>query len=326
MPLKSIKKLPKITSRKSVPEFFINAFYESKFRDNLFVIKAGGKVIEDDRALRVLLGDIQELSLLGIKILLIYGGGRALDEACEQRGLEIQKHQGRRITNRATMDVMQDIIGGRLSIKVQQEMGRARLEGLSLNAIPPDWMRVSFRPKNPIDFGYVGDVETVSARPIMRLFKSVNFIACPCLAYTYEEMESVNINADTIATELAVGLGAHKLVFLSDVDGVDVDGKTAFIITAEEIPALIKKGTVNGGMQVKLENCEKALRSDVRRIHLISGLRKHALRSEIFEPVGPGTMLITENERENYLNEVEAQKVLERQRDAAKSQKRKVKS
>ena len=108
-----------------------------------------------------------------------------------------------------------------------------------------------------------------------------------------------------------MGTRADKLIYLSDVDGVEVNGETAFIITAEEIPKLISNGTATGGMKVKLENCERALMAGVARIHLISGLRENALKKEIYESVGPGTMLLLEEERHSYMNEIEAQKVIE---------------
>ena len=113
--------------------------------------------------------------------------------------------------------------------------------------------------------------------------------------------------------QLAAEMKAHKLIFLSDVDGVQIGGKTAPVITRQEIPALIQDGTATGGMRVKLENCFAALNGGVKRIHLISGLRRDALKKEIYEPVGPGTMLFDEAERESYRNEVEAQKVIEAQ-------------
>ena len=104
-----------------------------------------------------------------------------------------------------------------------------------------------------------------------------------------------------------------KLIFLADVDGVKIGGQTAEVITAEQIDGYITDGTATGGMKVKLENCKAALDAGVRRIHLLSGLRENALRSEIYEPVGPGTMLFTEAERASYENEVEAQKLVEGQ-------------
>jgi acetylglutamate kinase len=305
--------MKKKIQKSKVPNFFINAFYESKFKDNLFVIKAGGKIIEDDKALDNLISNISDLTLHGIKVLLVYGGGRALDEAAAARKIPVNKKDGRRLTDRATMDLMKEVVGGTLSLRVNESMARCNLPGVSLNAVPADWMRVALRPKKPIDYGFVGDVQSVQSRPIARMFKITNFVACACLGITQDGV-TCNINADTIATELAIGAKAHKLIFLSDVDGVDIGGKTAFMITAEEIPGLIKKGIVKDGMRVKMESCQRALDAGVRRIHLISGLRRDSLKKEIYEPVGPGTMLIKESERQSYMNEVEAQKVLEAQR------------
>ena len=298
---------------RNMPEFFINAFYESKFRDALFIVKAGGKIIEDDAARHNLIEDIRDLTLHGIKVLLIYGGGRALDVASQAHGIEVRKHEGRRITDKPAMELMKQVVGGSLALSLYETMAQKNLDGITCNAVPHDWMDVKLRPKTPVDFGYVGDIHAVHARPIHRLFKTVDFIATPCLAYA-SDGGVCNINGDTIATELAIGTKASKLVFLSDVDGVKINDETAFVITAEEIPALIANGTVYGGMQVKLENCKRAVESGVKRIHLINGLKDHALKKEIYEPVGPGTMMKTESERESYMNEVEAQKLIEKRK------------
>lgn len=296
--------------KRKMPNFFINAFYESKFKDSLFIVKAGGKVIEDDAALDNLIRNIKDLTMHGIKVLLVYGGGRAMDEVAESRGITIQKHEGRRVTDAQSLKVMKDVLGGQMSLKVYETMAKNELQGLCLNAVPSEWMDVNLRPKEPIDFGFVGDVKKAHSRPLRRLFKVVDFIATPCLSWA-NDGTLCNINADTIATEIAMATKADKLIFLSDVDGVKIKDETAFIITAEQIQGYIDDGTAYGGMRVKLENCRRALEAGVKRIHLINGLRDDALKKEIFEPVGPGTMLIMESERCNYLNEVEAQKVLE---------------
>lgn len=297
-------------SKTRMPKFFINAFYESKFRDALFIVKAGGKIIEDDKALDNLVRNIKELSIHGIKVLLVYGGGAAVDEALKKKSISVEKHKGRRITDAKTFEVFKDVIGGQLSLKVYEAMARNEANGLSLNAVPPDWLDVSLRKSKDIDYGFVGDIHQGHGRPVKRLFKTYDFVAVPCLCWA-SDGTLCNINADTIATELAVATTANKLVFLSDVDGVKINDETAFIITAEQIQGYIDDGTATGGMQVKLENCRRALESGVKRVHLINGLRENALRNEIFEPVGPGTMLIMESERQHYMNEIEAQKVIE---------------
>lgn len=298
-----------VKKQKKLPDFFINAFYESKFRDNLFIVKASGQVIEDESALDNLIANIRNLTVFGIKVILIYGHGGLMDRAVEARGVGTKRKDGRRVTDKATIDIMKEVVGGDLSLRVYQSMFRSGLNGLSFNAVPSDWLRVDLRPKKPVDYGFVGDIKEVYRRPILRLLKTSNFIACPCLTMS-REGHLVNINADTISTELAIGLCAHKLIFLSDVDGVKIDGKTAFMITDSEIPELIEKGIATGGMKVKLENCLKALQSGVQRIHLINGLREDALHKEIFESVSPGTMILMDSERQNYLNEVEVQKAI----------------
>lgn len=292
-----------------LPDFFINAFYESKFRDNLFIIKASGAVIEDETARENLLSNIRDLTLRGIKVILIYGGGKAIDAALNERGIDIKKDQGRRITDADTMQVIREVIGGDLALGVYETMHMNNLNGLSFNAVPADWMTVNLRPKTPIDFGFVGDIHDINTRPILRQLKHTDFIASPCIAVS-EEGSLCNINADTIAVALATGLKADKLIFMSNVDGVQIEGETAMMITSGEIPALIKDGIVTDGMRVKMENCADALAAGVKRIHLINGLRENALQKEIFESVSPGTMILPEDERESYMNEVEVQKVI----------------
>lgn len=296
-------------ARKKVPQEFINAFYHSRFKDNLFVIKAGGKVIEDDRARDNLMRNIRELTLNGIKVILIYGGGKAMDAEAQKRGVETVKKENRRVTDAATLEIMKDVVSGRMAVSVSESMAKASLPGYSFNCVPNDWMKIELRSKDPIDYGFVGDIKDVSKRAITRPLRVVSFVATSCLAIT-DDGQAVNINADTVATKIAIGAQAHKLIFMSDVDGVQIKGETALMITAEQIPGLIADGTATGGMQVKLENCLKALEAGVKRIHLINGLREDALKKEIYESVSPGTMIFKEAERQNYINEVEAQKAI----------------
>ncbi|MGH1398463.1 MAG: hypothetical protein ACRBCT_04535 [Alphaproteobacteria bacterium] len=298
-----------MSKKNKIPQFFINGFYESKFKDNLFVIKAGGKIVEDEAALESLLSNIRALNHVGIKVLLIYGGGRAIDELAAARGVEVKKTGGKRITDAANMQVVKEVLGGDLSLRVSSAMARVKLDGLSLNTIPADWADVELRPKCEGD-DFTGGIKSVDARNINRVMRSYNFIACACMAIC-DNGAICNINADTIATQIAIGVKAHKLIFLSDVDGVNIGGETAHLITDAQIDGYIADGSVTGGMQVKLESCKDAMNAGVKRIHLINGLRENALQSEIFESTGPGTMLIPENAREAYDNEVATQRIIE---------------
>ncbi len=291
-----------------LPEFFINAFYESKFRDNLFIVKASGAVIEDEKARASLIRNIRELTLQGIKVILIYGGGKAMDDESARRGIDVKKIDGKRINGPENIDVLKHVVGGDLSLLVSSEIAKNGVSALSFNAIPSNWAEIALKPKCKGD-DYTGALEKVYARPVRRLFKSADFIACACIGVTADG-SVCNINADKIANALATGLMADKLIFMSNVDGVKVNGETAMMITSDEIQGLIDDGTVTDGMRVKMENCAEALNAGVKRIHLINGLRDNALHAEIFESVGPGTMLLKEEERENYMNEVNVQKAI----------------
>lgn len=306
--------------KSSIPNFLIEAFYEGRFKGNLFIVKAGGKIIEDRASLDNLLSNIRDLTLHGIKVLLVYGHGRAVDERLKERRIEVKKINGRRVTDAPTLGVIQEVVGGLLSMNVAGSMARNRLPGICLASVPADFMDVQLRSAKPVDFGFVGDVKAVKDGPIRALFKVTNFIACSCLGVT-PAGQVCNINADTVATQCAIGLKAHKLIFLSDVDGVLINGKVAEMLTVEDIPVLVKKGIVTGGMHVKLDNCAAALKNGVRRIHLINGLRKDALKKEIYEPVGLGTMLILDEEREVYAREIAVQWALERHKKRKKKAK-----
>lgn len=293
----------------TIPRFVLNAFYESKFQGNLFVIKAGGKVVEDPEALNNLIGNCRELTLHGIKVLLIYGGGRAMDEESARRGIEVRKQDGLRINAAENINVLKHVVGGDLSLAIAAAMAQKNLNGLSLNAVPHDWMDVFPAPKTKGD-EFTGGMGEVNKRPIDRAFRMTNFIACACIGVCAPSGDICNINADRLARQLAIGVNADKLIFLSDVDGVLIDGHTLSMISSTEIKDYIKEGQITGGMKVKLENCLEALDAGVKRIHLINGLRRDSLKSEIYESVGPGTLLIRDDDHQAYMNEMATQKLL----------------
>lgn len=296
----------------------IKEFYRTKYKGSLFVVKVGGRAITDDKSRISLLSNIKDLTDSGIKVLLIYGGGHAIDDALKAEGIEPRKVNGRRITTAPAISVIQKVMAGDLGFRVSSTMADLGLHGLTLSNIPPGWGQLAFREReNPADYGYDGVFEAVFADQIGRIFEAISFIACPCTGVSAKS--AVNINADNVAVALAEGVHARKLIFMSDVDGVMKDGKVIPLITDAEIPGLIESGVAQGGMQVKLENCLHALKKGVRRIHLINGFRENALAEEIYDAIGPGTMIIREVDRESYLNEIETQKAIEKPKSMKKS-------
>lgn len=284
-------------------------FYQAKYRDSLFVVKAGGRLIADDDARRQLLSDIKELTEAGIKVLLVYGGGNAIDEGLAEVGIEPRKIEGRRVTGPNEMKVVKRVMGGDLAYRIASTIAEIGLYGLTLSTLPPSWLDIYPVPRdNDDDFGYDGRINSADAEKVLAAFTGVPFISVPCQSATAKD--GININADNVAVALAVGTKSRKLIFLSDVDGVLIDGKTAPFLTDNDIPGLIADGTVTGGMQVKLENCCDALNKGVNRIHLLDGFRPNALLSEVYDSVGPATMVIREEDRQSYLNEIKAENVI----------------
>ena len=285
-------------------------FYQAKYKGSLFVVKAGGRIITDDTARQSLLEDIKSLTTSGIKILLVYGGGQAIDDALNVDGISPRKENGRRITGAKEIEIVKKVLVADLGFRIARNMAEMDLHGLCLNGLPAGWVNIGLRERESADdFGYDGTISEVYADQVRRVFDAINFVATPCIGISYKN--GVNINADNVAVALAAGIQSRKLIFLSDVDGVKVDGKVAPFLTDKEIPELIKNGTVTDGMQVKMENCLHAMQSGVKRIHLLDGFRHHALTHEVYESEGPATMIIREEDREAYLNEVAAEQAIQ---------------
>lgn len=290
-------------------------FYRAKYKGSLFVVKAGGRIITDDAARTSVLKDIKDLTSSGVKVLLVYGGGNAIDEALHQANIEPRKVNGRRITGPREIKIVQSVLSADLGFRISGTMAGLDMHGLCLSALPSGWANILIRPRDDKeDEGYDGTIKAICADQVRRIFDAVSFVATPCIGITNKN--GVNINADNVAVALAAGIQSRKLIFLSDVDGVLVDGKTAPFITDKEIPTLIENGTVTGGMRVKLENCLQAMQSGVKRIHLLDGFRHNALTREIYESEGPATMIIRDEDRQAYLNEVAAEKVIQAEYEA----------
>lgn len=288
----------------------IAEYYRSKYKGSLFVVKAGGRVIMDDENRHSLLSNIKDLNDAGIKVLLIYGGGTAIDAALKSAGITVKKVDGRRVTTKEAIPHIQNVMAGDLGFRISRTMADIGLHGLTLSNIPPNWGTLAFRDRDNLDdYGFDGFFKAVFADSIRKIFDGVSFIACPCTGVS--EKSAVNINADNVAVALAEGVHARKLVFLSDVDGVMKDGELLSLITDEDIPNLIADGTATGGMQVKLENCLHALKEGVKRIHLINGFEKDALIKEIYDAEGRGTMILLKEEYDSYTNEMKTQKAIE---------------
>ena len=271
-----------------------------KFRDTTTVIKLGGSVVEHPDSLRHLLLDIVFLSTLGMRIVVVHGGGKAINRAMDEAGIEPKWVQGRRYTDDATLAIVEKVLATDLNhelvAKLEEYGGRAMsLNFLSTNVLFGETLTLDGPNGKQVDLGYVGEVTKVDRLTIDNLMYAGQVPVIPSMAMG-PDGQKLNVNADTAATAVAAAIGAEKLVVLSDTPGVlrDVNDPESLIthITAAEARQMIADGTIAGGMIPKIEGCLDTLAQGVKKIHIIDGRLRHSLLLEIYTTSGVGTELV----------------------------------
>jgi acetylglutamate kinase len=271
-----------------------------KFRDTTTVIKLGGSVVEHPDSLRHLLLDIVFLSTLGMRIVVVHGGGKAISRAMDEAGIEPKWVQGRRYTDDATLAIVEKVLATELNhelvAKLEEYGGRAMsLNFLSTNVLFGERLALDGPNGETLDLGHVGEVTKVDRLTIDNLMYAGQVPVIPSLAMG-PDGQKLNVNADTAATAVAAAIGAEKLVVLSDIPGVlrDVNDPESLIphITAAEARKMIADGTIAGGMIPKIEGCLDTLAQGVKKIHIIDGRLRHSLLLEIYTTSGVGTELV----------------------------------
>lgn len=271
-----------------------------RFRDKVTVVKIGGSVMETEVALGHLLLDIVFLETVGMRVVLVHGGGAAISRAMDAAGLQPRFIQGRRYTDDATRDIVERILAYEtnegLAAKIEQFGGRAMpLNFRTTNVLFGERMQLQGNDGQAVDLGHVGRVTRVDRTTIDNLCYAgtVPVIPSMCLG---ADGGKLNVNADTAATAVAQALGAEKLVFLSDVNGVRLkkDDPATLVnsLTARQARELMAAGAIESGMIPKVEACLETLEKGVRKIHIIDGRLRHSLMLEIYTNQGVGTEMI----------------------------------
>ena len=274
-----------------------------RFRDTTTVIKLGGSVLEHEDALRHLLVDIVFMSTLGMRIVVVHGGGKAISRAMDAAGIVPRFVQGRRYTDPATLEIVEKVLATQLNeelaAKIEEYGGRA--PPLNFRTTPVLFgERIELKDESgePLDLGAVGQVTRIDRVTIDNLMYSGQVPVIPSMALS-DEGEKLNVNADTAATAVAAALSAEKLVVLSDIPGVmrDVSDPTSLIhsLSAAEARSLIADGTIASGMIPKIEGCLETLEQGVKKIHIIDGRLRHSLLLEIYTTSGVGTELVRDD-------------------------------
>jgi acetylglutamate kinase len=280
--------------------------YIQKFKGKTFVVKFSGKVTENRENLASLAEELALLHQVGIRLCVIHGGGQQLNELAEKMGVVQTVINGRRITDDETLELAKMIFAGKINTEILAALRRRGVEAVGLSGVdgniiqaerraPKEVLNRETGKRESVDFGHVGDVLNINAK-LLDVLLAQNYLPVISSLGADDEGQIYNINADTVAAEIAVELQAEKLVILSDVNGIylDPDKPETKIsrLSIAEAEEMIKDGTASGGMIPKLQNIMNLLKRGVRSAHVISGTAPNALLSEVFTDSGTGTMII----------------------------------
>ncbi len=271
-----------------------------RFRDKTTVIKLGGSLMDDANAMRHILLDVIFMETVGMRPVIVHGGGAAIDRAMAQANITPKKIQGRRVTDEATLEIVVKTLAGEINQQITDEIEHlgGRAMNLTFNTTP-----VLFGEKllldnglgEKIDLGFVGHVTRVDRNVIESLTYTAQIPVIPSVCID-ELGQKYNVNADTAAMAVAESLGAEKLVFLSDVNGVrrDKNDPSTVIpsLTADEANELIRSGVIESGMIPKIEACLGTLNRGVGKVHIIDGRLRHSLLLEVYTTQGVGTEIL----------------------------------
>jgi acetylglutamate kinase len=274
-----------------------------QFRGKITVIKLGGSVMEDSNAMNHLLLDVVFMETVGMRPVVVHGGGAAISRAMTEAGLKPRFVQGRRYTDPETLDIVEKVLAGEINQRITQCIndlgGKAQSLSFRTNNVLQG-QRIALPDENgaPLDLGFVGTVTRVDRATIEHLCHAGIVPVIPSMCVT-SEGQKLNVNADTAATAVAQTLEAEKLVYLSDVNGVrrNKEDPDSLIhsLTADEAQALIKSGAIESGMIPKVQACLETLERGVRKVHIIDGRLRHSLLLEIYTSKGVGTQIVKAN-------------------------------
>ena len=288
--------------------------YVRAYRDQVFVVKLGGEVLTDGEILDHVAAQLALLSSLGIRIVVVHGGGPQASALLRRLGREPVMVAGRRVTDDLGLEVAKMVYPGLLATEVLSALRSHQVQGVGLSGVDADLITAHRRPPvsvtgddgstQVVDYGHVGDIDRVDPRVLTTLLDARFVPVVSCLAGDGEG-EVYNVNADTVAETLAIALKAQKLIFLTSAPGVlrdrgDPSSLVAFA-DPDDLAELLRSGAIEGGMRPKVEACIRAATGGVERTHIIDGRVHDALLLEVFTGSGTGTMIVGRKEKATYI-------------------------
>lgn len=266
--------------------------YIQKYNGKIVVVKYGGHAMLDDKLKQAVMGDIVLLSLVGMKVVLIHGGGPEISDLLTRLGKKSTFIDGLRVTDKETVETVQMVLAGKINKDLVNLIDNIGGRAIGLSGI--DSRMIEARPISPA-LGFVGQVTNIDPRPILDVL-SMGYIPVISTVGCDRQGNIYNINADTAAAQIAGTLQAESLISMTDIPGILRDpgdaGTLIPEIKASEAPALIQAGVITGGMIPKVESCIEALHSGVNRVFILDGRVPHAILIEMLTDSGAGTMFV----------------------------------
>jgi acetylglutamate kinase len=268
--------------------------YIQEFHDEKVVVKYGGSIMEDSEQQRRVAKDIVLLQYVGMKPLVVHGGGPQIGFTLEQLGIDSEFVDGLRVTDQETMDVVEMVLAGRVNKNIVNDINQSGAKAIGLSGKDGRMLLAQAHPSQDeldVDLGQVGELRSVDPEPI-ELLEKRNFVPVVAPVGVNEEGVTFNMNADQVSGAMAGALTARKLIFLTNVEGVLSEGERVSTIKTEDVEPMIQSGEIEGGMIPKVRAARRAVEGGVRKAHIINGLRDHSLLLELLTEEGIGTQIV----------------------------------
>ena len=297
---------PKLEKYLSKAEVLIEALpYIQKFNRKVIVVKYGGSAMVDEDLKRRVIEDVTLLKLVGFKPIIVHGGGKEISGMVKRLGMEPKFINGLRVTDEETMDVAEMVLNkvNKSLVQLVQSLG---VRAIGISGKDGGLLKVEKKYADGEDIGFVGEITEVNEDILIDLLKK-DFLPIVCPIGMDEDFQTYNINADDAACAIAKAMGAEKLAFLTDIEGVykDPHDPSTLIseLTVSEALGLMDDGFIGGGMLPKLQNCIDAIDNGVSRVHILDGRIPHCLLLEIFTNKGIGTAILKDDGSRFYHGE-----------------------
>ena len=272
--------------------------YIQRFNRKVIVVKYGGSAMVDEELKRQVIEDVTLLKLVGFKPIIVHGGGKEISRWVSKVGMEPKFINGLRVTDEATMELAEMVLG-KVNKQLVQLVESLGVRAIGLSGKDGNLLKVTKKYSNGEDIGFVGEVTDVNAAILWDLLEK-DFLPIVCPVGLDDKFNTYNINADDAACAIARAMEAEKLAFLTDIEGVYKDPKDPETLISElqisEARKLMEEGYIGGGMLPKLNNCIDAIENGVSRVHILDGRIAHCLLLEIFTNKGIGTAILKDGE------------------------------